>query len=53
MLVPRVGMKHGDANLFLDTGHWGPVDYPVLLKNIQSSTVTVSHHTKTGDLKYT
>ena len=53
MLVPRVGMKHGDANLFLDTGHWGPVDYPVLLKNIQNSTITLSHHTKTGELKYT
>ena len=38
VLVPRVGMKHGDANLFLDTGHWGPVDYPVLLKNIQTHT---------------
>ena len=53
MLVPRVGMKHGDANLILDTGCWGPVDYPVLLKNIQNSTVTISHHTKTGELKYT
>ena len=53
MIVPRVGMKHGDANLFLDTGHWGPVDYPVLLKNIQNSTVTISHHTKTSELKYT
>ena len=53
MLVPRVGMKHGDANLILDTGCWGPVDYPVLLKNIQNSTITLSHHTKTGELKYT
>ena len=53
MLVPRVGMKHGDANLILDTGCWGPVDYPVLLKNIQNSKITLSHHTKTGELKYT
>ena len=47
------GMKHGDTNLFLDTGHWGPFSYPVVLKNIQNSTITLSHHTKTGDLKYT
>ena len=53
MIVPRVGMKHGDANLFLDTGHWGPFSYPVVLKNIQNSTITLSHHTKTGELKYT
>jgi predicted RNA methylase len=53
LLIPRIGMKHGDANLILDTGHWGPVDYPVLLKNIQSSTVTVSHHIETGYLRYT
>jgi hypothetical protein len=53
LLVPRIGMTHGNANLVLDTGHWGPVNYPVVLKNIQHSTITLSHHTKTGDLIYT
>jgi len=33
--------------------HCGPFSYPVVLKNIQNSTITLSHHTKTGELKYT
>ena len=52
MLIPRVGMKHGDENLILDTGHWGPAEYPVIIKNIQHDTIKISHNVRDGIISY-
>ena len=52
LLVPRVGMKHGNENLILDTGHWGPTEYPVIIKNTQSNTITISHNIRDGIISY-
>jgi hypothetical protein len=52
LLVPRVGMKHGNENLILDTGHWGPAEYPVIIKNTQSNTITISHNIRNGIISY-
>jgi hypothetical protein len=52
LLIPRVGMKHGNENLILDTGHWGPTEYPVVIKNTQNSTIKISHNILSGIITY-
>ena len=52
LLIPRIGMKHGNKNLILDTGHWGPAEYPVVIKNTQSNTITISHNIHNGIISY-
>ena len=52
LLIPRIGMKHGNNNLILDTGHWGPTEYPVIIKNTQSSTIKIFHNTEDGIIRY-
>lgn len=51
LLVPRAGMKHNDSNLILDTGHWGPVNCPVVIKNIKTN-IKIFHNIQDGILTY-
>ena len=51
LLVPRVGMRHGDASLILDTGHWGPVPNPVVIKNIKNN-IKIVHNIHNGYIDY-
>ena len=51
LLVPRAGMKHNDSNLILDTGHWGPVNCPALIKNIKAD-IKITHNIQDGIVTY-
>lgn len=51
VLVPRVSLLSGQHRLILDTGHWGPVESPVLLVRPNSDLV-VSHSLRSGSIKY-
>jgi hypothetical protein len=51
LLVPRVGMSHNHHRLYLDTGHWGPTQYPVIL-NRPRSNIVVEHDLFTGDINF-
>lgn len=51
LIVPRVGMQQDEDKLYLDTGHWGRVDDPVLLcKPI--ADLNISHDLRTGLINY-
>ena len=52
ILVPRVGMSHGDHCLMLDTGHWGPTLDPVILYR-PTSDVKIDHSFYSGLITYT
>ena len=51
LIVPRMGMQQDQDRLYLDTGHWGPGENPVLLINPQN-TLVVKHNIKTGIITY-
>lgn len=51
LLVPRVGMSYNNHRLYLDTGHWGPTQYPIILNNPQSN-ILVDHSLYTGDINF-
>jgi hypothetical protein len=51
LIVPRMGMQQDQDRLYLDTGHWGPGENPVLLINLQN-TLVVKHNIKTGIITY-
>lgn len=51
VLVPRMGMKQDQDCLYLDTGHWGPGEDPVLLIEPQRNLV-VHHNVRTGRIEY-
>lgn len=51
LLVPRMGMQHSQHRLYLDTGHWGPAENPVLAVK-PHAPVTVSHSVLNGNLTY-
>lgn len=51
LLVPRVGMSHTNHRLYLDTGHWGATQYPVILNNPRSN-IQVDHDLYTGDINF-
>ena len=51
LLVPRVGMKHNDSNLILDTGHWGPTNGPVVVKKIKDN-IKIIHNVHSGIVTY-
>ena len=51
LIVPRMGMQQDQDRLYLDTGHWGPGENPVLLVNPQN-TLVVTHNIKTGIINY-
>lgn len=51
LLVPRVGMSYNNHRLYLDTGHWGPTQYPVILNDPQSN-ILVDHNLYTGNINF-
>lgn len=51
VLVPRAGMQHGDHRLFLDTGHWGPTQYPAVLQH-PTSPINISQNFYSGLIEY-
>lgn len=51
LIVPRMGMQHQQHRLYLDTGHWGPAENPVLLVRPQGN-LTVRHSVHNGQLTY-
>jgi hypothetical protein len=52
LIVPRAGMKHIDNKLYLDTGHWGPTESPILLHQPQGQLI-IKHNVKDGTVAYT
>lgn len=51
LIVPRMGMQHDDDKLYLDTGHWGPGENPILLVKPQG-TLVVTHNVRNGLITY-
>jgi hypothetical protein len=51
LIVPRMGMQQDTDKLYLDTGHWGPGEDPILLVKPQASLV-VAHHVRNGTITY-
>jgi len=51
LLVPRFGMKQDNDILYLDSGHWGPGEDPVLLVRPQG-TLVVQHSVRNGIITY-
>lgn len=51
LIVPRMGMQQDSDRLYLDTGHWGPGENPVLLVHPQE-TLIVKHNIKSGIITY-
>jgi hypothetical protein len=51
VLVPRAGMQHGKHRLFLDTGHWGPTQYPAVLQHL-SGSIKISQDFYSGLINY-
>jgi len=51
LIVPRLGMAQDNDRLYLDTGHWGPGESPIILSNPHTSLV-VEHSVKTGLITY-
>lgn len=51
ILVPRVGMRSGKQEMYLDTGHWGPVDGPAMLVK-PTENLQVYHSVRSGAIKY-
>ena len=51
LIVPRFGMKQDDDVLYLDTGHWGPGEDPILLVR-PCGTLVVKHNVRNGLITY-
>lgn len=51
LIVPRMGMQQDHDRLYLDTGHWGPAEDPVLLVHPQHDLI-VRHNVQDGQLTY-
>jgi hypothetical protein len=51
LVVPRFGMQQDNDVLYLDTGHWGPGEDPILLINPQG-TLVVNHSVHNGIITY-
>jgi hypothetical protein len=51
LIVPRMGMVQDNDRLYLDTGHWGPGENPIILSNPQTNLV-VKHSVKNGIITY-
>lgn len=51
LIVPRAGMKQDNDVLYLDTGHWGPTEDPVLLVRPEQNLL-VTHNVKNGRIRY-
>lgn len=51
LIVPRMGMQQDSDKLYLDTGHWGPGENPILLVN-PTSNLIVDHNVRNGLITY-
>ena len=51
LIVPRMGMRQDQDKLYLDTGHWGPGEDPILLVN-PKNTLVVKHNVSNGIITY-
>ena len=51
LIVPRMGMQQDSDKLYLDTGHWGPGENPILLVKPQN-TLVVEHNVRNGLITY-
>ena len=51
LIVPRMGMQQDTDKLYLDTGHWGPGEDPILLVKPQANLV-VTHYVRNGIITY-
>jgi hypothetical protein len=46
-----MGMSQDTDKLYLDTGHWGPGENPIILVNPKTDLV-IKHNVKTGMITY-
>ena len=51
LVVPRAGMQHGNNKMYLDTGHWGPAEDPIILHKPKGNLV-VTHDLHNGKISY-
>jgi hypothetical protein len=51
LIVPRMGMRQDSDKLYLDTGHWGPGENPILLVD-PCGTLVVKHNVRNGLITY-
>lgn len=51
LMVPRFKVMDGEAEMILDTGHWGFLKSPILIVN-PTSDLLVTHSLITGNLEY-
>ena len=52
LIVPRAGMQHNQDKIYLDTGHWGPTEDPIILHR-PNGNLSVTHDLHTGKITYT
>jgi len=52
LIVPRAGMQHNQDKIYLDTGHWGPTEDPIILHQPKGDLI-IKHDLHTGKLSYT
>ncbi len=51
LIVPRMGMEQDADRLYLDTGHWGPAENPILVVN-PTGQLQVQHSVQNGIITY-
>jgi len=51
LVIPRVGMRHDEHEIYLDIGHWDLPIYPVVV-NYPNSKLTFTHDLHTGKITY-
>lgn len=51
LIVPRVGMRHNEHEIYLDIGHWKLPIYPVVV-NCSNSKLLFVHDLHTGKITY-
>jgi hypothetical protein len=51
LVVPRMGMQQDSDKLYLDTGHWGPGENPIILVN-PTNNLKVTHSVINGQITY-
>jgi len=51
LIVPRAGMQQDNDKLYLDTGHWGPTESPILLHQ-PADQLLIKHDVRHGTISY-
>lgn len=51
ILVPRMGLQYNQDKLYLDTGHWGPGQSPILISR-PTHNIKISHNVSCGEIEY-